>query len=65
MNGPKKYLVILAISVGTLAPSAASAAPPDPDTGIASPFSPAGTIYRPECVAVLEASWLCGDRGLR
>jgi hypothetical protein len=67
MTHLKKCVFILAsaLAIGTIASGPTSASPPDPESGLAAPFSPSGTIYRPECPALLEASWLCGNAGSR
>jgi hypothetical protein len=62
MTGSKKFVFILAsaLAIGTLASMPTSASPPNPESGLAAPFSPSGTIYRPKCRTLLEAAWLCG-----
>jgi hypothetical protein len=67
MSRPKKCLAMLAtvVSVVALSSMPTFASPPNPDSGLAAPFSPSGTIYRPECGTLLEAAWLCGGQGWR
>jgi hypothetical protein len=61
MGFTRKFAIVLGIALASAAaPSQPTSAFPNPESGLAAPFSPSGTIYRPECRAVVEASSVCG-----
>ncbi len=60
MSVTTRSAIALGIALASATAPSQTSAFPNPESGLAAPFSPNGTIYRPECRAIVEASSVCG-----